>query len=222
MKAVHESTGDRLLWCVLGLALVLPVAMLIRGAVRNGIVAPFHGQSGDGLGDYGVVPDFSLTERSGAVLQRSDLAGSPWFADFVYTRCNGSCPLLGEKMSRLEHAVGGRARLVSFSVDPAHDTPEVLSAYADRFGASAASWLFLTGDVASLRRLVGEGFHLAVADPPPGEPELAGTITHSEKIALVDANLRIRRYYDGVSADWIDSALADLADLATARGKNGA
>src|SRR5204863_7176865 len=66
MKAVHESIGDRLLWCVLAPALVLPVVIVIRGGVRRGIVAPFHGQSGDGLGDYGVVPDFSLTERSGA------------------------------------------------------------------------------------------------------------------------------------------------------------
>jgi protein SCO1 len=193
--------------------------LLIRGGVRRGTAATSHGQSGDGLGDYGIVPDFSLTERSGAVVHRADLAGSPWFADFVYTRCDGSCPLLSEKMSRLEHALGGRTRLVSFSVDPLRDTPEALSAYADRFGASATSWLFLTGDVASLRRLVGEGFHLALADPPPGEPELAGTITHSEKIALVDANLRIRRYYDGISADWIDAALADLA---TVRGKQGA
>src|SRR5207244_896439 len=110
-----------LLWCVLALALVLPVVIVIRDGVRREIVAPFHGQSGDGLGDYGVVPDFSLTERSGATVRRADLAGSPWFADFVYTRCNGSCPLLSEKMARLGHAVGGRTRLVSFSVDPAYD-----------------------------------------------------------------------------------------------------
>lgn len=219
MRSVSESPGDRLLWGILALALLLPLAVFLRNEVRRHGVASLASSDG-ALGDYGIVPDFALTERSGAVVRRADLAGSPWFAGFVYTRCDGSCPLITEKMSRLERAIGGRARLVSFTVDPVRDTPEALSAYAERFGAPATSWLFLTGDVSALRRLVSQGFHLAVADPPPGEPELAGTITHSEKVVLVDADLRIRRYYDGVSAEWIDSARADLAELGG--GKAGA
>jgi cytochrome oxidase Cu insertion factor (SCO1/SenC/PrrC family) len=213
MRAADESTGDRILWAVLALALMLPVALVLHGAVRRGGPPISGAESAPRLDDYGIVPDFTLIERSGAPLRRADLAGSPWFADFVYTRCSGSCPVISGNMARLRRAVAGRARLVSFSVDPAHDTAEVLSAYAERFSAPRGEWLFVTGSVSDVRRLIGRGFHLAVADPPPGEPELAGAITHSEKVALVDADLRIRRYYDGASDDWIDAAAADVLRL---------
>ncbi len=69
-------------------------------------------------------------------------------------------------MRRLQHRLADRVRLVSFTVDPARDSPQVLAAYADRFGASPTSWLFVTGPVGAMRQLISQGFHLAVADPP--------------------------------------------------------
>lgn len=211
MSTSSVTTGaQRLSRGALWLALSLPAVLWLRGAVNPG----GWRSSGDSasLGDYGIVPEFALVERSGRTLRRADLAGAAWLADFVYTRCEDSCPRLSAEMARLHHRFGDRLRLVSFSVDPAHDTPRALADYADRFGASAA-WSFVTGDASALRRLIGEGFHLAVADPPPGEPAVAATITHSEKIALVDADLHIRRYYDGGSDAWLESAIADLERL---------
>ena len=212
-----SSTGpvarrSRLSWLVLGLALTLPTVLVIRDMARR-MANRGVPSAGEALAEYGVVPDFSLVERSGGPLRRADLAGTPWLADFVYTNCAGSCPLLSAKMARLHRRIGDRARLVSFSVDPARDTPRALSAYADRFGASPAGWLFVTGNVAELRSLISRGFHLAVVDPPADQGELAGTITHSEKIVLVDRDLHIRRYYDGGSDDWIAAAIADLERL---------
>jgi protein SCO1 len=200
--------GERLPWVVLAVALLLPLAVLVRNAGRSPGMAR---QGAEELGDYGVVPDFSLVERSGRAVSRADLAGAPWVADFVYTSCESSCPVLSGEMARLAGRIDGRARLVSFSVDPERDTPSALSAYADRFGAPATGWLFLTGDAQTLRRLISHGFHLAVADAA------GGMITHSEKIALVDRDLHIRRYYDGGSGEWIDQAVRDLAELARAR-----
>jgi protein SCO1/2 len=205
--APADTSNRRLLWLALALALTLPLLLLVRDAWRS------PGAGAGSLEDYGVVPDASLVERSGRRMRIADLAGTPWFADFVYTNCHGSCPLLSAEMARLSHRVGKGVRLVSFSVDPARDTPEALTAYAERFGASADGWLFFTGDVSELRRVISRGFHLAVVDPPPGDPALAGTITHSEKIVLVDRNLHIRRYYDGGSDDWIGAAVADLERL---------
>jgi protein SCO1/2 len=158
------------------------------------------------------VPDFTLTERSGRALARAELAGAPWIADFVYTHCPGACPVLSGEMARLHRRLGDGVRLVSFSVDPARDTPQALAAYADRFGASRTSWLFVTGPVDSMRRLIERGFHLGVAN----EPDFTGAITHSEKIVLVDGDLRIRRYYDGGTDRWIESAIKDLARLGVA------
>ena len=206
-----ETEGsERWWWGTLLLSLALPVALLVHGSARPLLHAIANAPA---LEDFGVVPDFTLTERSGHALSRADLAGAPWVADFVYTQCQGTCPLLSAKMAKLERRVAPDVRLVSFSVDPARDTPDVLAAYAQRFGASPTTWLFATGEPKALRDLVGKGFHLAVVDPPPGEPDFAGTITHSEKIVLVDADLRIRRYYDGASDAWVDEAIADLAHL---------
>jgi len=99
--------------------------------------------------------------------------------------------------------------LVSFSVDPAHDTPEVLQAYATTHRA-ASRWHFLTGprdDVASLLR---DGFHVAFADDGPP----TGPITHSDRFVLVDGALRIRGYYHGSDAEDLDRLAADAARLA--------
>jgi protein SCO1 len=207
------SQGDppahraRLSWALLVAALALPAMLALRDRLSR---AP------EALPDYGVVPAFRLVERSGAPVTQAALAGSPWFADFVYTRCESSCPTLSAEMARLLARVGGRARLVSFSVDPAHDTPQTLAAYAERFGAPADGWLFLGGDAGELRRVIREGFHLPVAEGDPrGEP---GAIVHSEKIVLVDASLHIRRYYDGGGGRWIDDAVRDLEAIGGSAG----
>jgi cytochrome oxidase Cu insertion factor (SCO1/SenC/PrrC family) len=220
MNDVDSESSHRLPWLLLLLALLLPAALWLREVGRHSGMTP-RGAKAEALGDFGVVPDFSLTERSGRPLTRAHLAGAPWIADFVYASCPGACPVLSGEMARLHRRLGDRVRLVSFSVDPEHDTPQALAAYADRFGASPSSWLFVTGPVAPMRRLIGRGFQLAVADPPANEPGLTGAITHSEKIVLVDADLRIRRYYDGGTGEWIATAIADLAKLGVSAPEAG-
>ena len=216
MNDVDFGSGHRLPWLLLALALLLPAALWLRDASRHGAPTP-GGAKVEELADFGVVPDFSLTERSGRALSPRGPRGLPWIADFVYANCPGACPLLSGEMASLHRRLGDRVRLVSFTVDPARDTPQALTAYADRFGASPTSWFFVTGPVAPMRQLIGGGFRLAVADPPADESGLAGVITHSEKIVLVDADLHIRRYYDGGTGQWIEAAIADLAKLGVAR-----
>lgn len=160
------------------------------------------------LSDYGRVPDFSLIERSGREIRHRDLAGSPWVANFVFTRCSGSCPTLAAQMARVQSALGSTVRIVSFSVDPEHDTPSVLSEYAARLGASDR-WLFVTGNPSDLRKLVTEGFHLAAAGDG-GRNSDPGAITHSDRVALIDRDLRVRRYYLGTEEGWIEELRRDL------------
>jgi protein SCO1/2 len=160
---------------------------------------------------YGALPDFELTERGGDGVSLESLKGKVWVADFIFTHCAGPCPLLSSRMSSLQKVVGDLdgVRLVSFSVDPERDTPEVLAEYAQRYHADAQRWLFLTGPKETLYRLVGEGFRLAVAD---GGPQ-TGLITHSTRFVLVDQQGRIRGYYDGAEPGTAEALLPDIRTL---------
>jgi protein SCO1 len=153
----------------------------------------------------GTVPPFTLTERSGRAVRAEDLSGHVWVADFVFTRCPDFCPALTARMAGLAKTLAPArrpVRLVSFTVDPAHDTPEVLRAYATRAGAGDG-WLFLTGPRDAVSALLRDGFKVAWADDgPPTSP-----ITHSDRFVLVDRALRIRGYYHGTEP-------ADVARLA--------
>ena len=163
----------------------------------------------------GVIPPFSLTERAGTPLTGLDLAGHVWIADFIFTRCPDFCPALTVRMAGLQKALpagGDPVRLVSFSVDPAHDRPEVLRDYAARAGAGE-SWLFATGARDELATLLRDGFKLAFADDgPPASP-----ITHSDRFVLVDRALRIRGYYHGTDPDDVARLARDAAALRDGR-----
>lgn len=186
-------------WTLLGVALLLPFAMEYFPGTKV-------------LPDYGLVPDFHLVERSGREVRRAELAGAPWVADFIFTRCSGSCPALSARMTKLQDALGDRVRMVTFSVDPEHDTPRVLSEYASRLGASNR-WLFITGDTSELRKLVTDGFHLSAVEKNVSAAE--PLLTHSDRFALVDENLHIRQYYLGTEDGCIDQLRGDLESLAT-------
>jgi cytochrome oxidase Cu insertion factor (SCO1/SenC/PrrC family) len=127
----------------------------------------------------GGVPGFALANRDGRTVRLADLAGAPWIADFVFTGCGSSCPMLSARMAGLDRTLpagpgpGPRLRLVSFSVDPVHDTPAVLERYARSFGAKSR-WLFLTGDPAQIRALTRQGFKLALEPGGGAEGGAAG------------------------------------------------
>jgi cytochrome oxidase Cu insertion factor (SCO1/SenC/PrrC family) len=119
-------------------------------------------------------------------------------------------------MAKLQQAVAGdpHVQLVTFTVDPRTDTPAVLSKYADQFGADPNRWWFLTGPEKPLYDLIENGFLLAVQDNR-GQPAQAGqfTVTHSTKLALVDADGDVRGYYDGLGADGRADLLRDIKVL---------
>lgn len=166
---------------------------------------------------YGEVPDFRLTNRDGRPVMRADLAGAPWIADFVFTRCPSSCPVMTAQLARFERELPPDlgVRLVSISVDPEHDTPAVLQAYAEKHGAPPR-WLFLTGPREAIYRLSKDGFKLAVGDPPPAPPTIGAPvepILHSSRFVLVDGEARIRGYYDAFDQEALARLRRDLESL---------
>ncbi len=206
----------------LPLVVMLLAASVAGLAARAWLTSPADGGASalETVGRYGRVPDFSLVERSGRRITRSDLLGTVWIVDFIYTECTDTCPLQSAEMARLQADLANArdVRLASISVDPAHDTPAVLAEYAARFGADPERWLFLTGPKDAIYRLAIEGFRLGVVDAgdraegpgfglawlgpapawahhrsgPDGKP-----VMHSSRVVLVDREAEIRGYYQG-------------------------
>lgn len=164
----------------------------------------------------GEVPAFSLTNRDGRTVSRDDLAGTPWIADLLFTRCTLVCPAMTARMARLDRTLPAEGlRLVSLSIDPEHDTPQVLEAFASAVDASDR-WLFLTGDLAVIDPLVRDGLKLAVDRLSAEEAPDPGTrIVHSDRFLLIDPQGRIRGYYDPFDPASIERLEHDLAALSS-------
>jgi protein SCO1/2 len=160
------------------------------------------------------VPEFSLIERSGKTTTLADLRGSIWVADFIYTTCQDTCPMQTTELAKLQEEWKDRAglKLVSFSVDPEKDTPQVLSQYADRYRADSQRWLFLTGAREEIGRIVQEGFRLsAVSVANEGATE--SIVMHSPRFVLIDKQARIRGYYDSRDPQALQRLKNDVATL---------
>ncbi len=126
----------------------------------------------------GWLKEFELTERSGKSIQSQDLRGEPYIACFFFSTCPGTCTRQSNQMQLLQNKFKGKPiKLVSISVDPEIDTPNVLSEYADKFQANKDRWLFLTGDMGYIIRIGTEKFFLSGV-------EKRG---HPDKFCLVDA-----------------------------------
>jgi cytochrome oxidase Cu insertion factor (SCO1/SenC/PrrC family) len=161
------------------------------------------------------VGDFSLTERSGKIVNRDDLLGKVWVASFVFTRCTGPCPQVTATMTRLQAQLashGDAVRLVTFTVDPEHDDPGELRTYAEHFGADPQRWLFLTGKEADVYRLVREGFHLTAQKNAEAGADVGSAVLHDTRLAVVDRKGRIRGYYQGVVDPRDDDPVKEFED----------
>jgi protein SCO1/2 len=161
------------------------------------------------------VPDFTLTDQDGKTVTKEDLRGKIWIADFIFTRCQGPCPLMTARMLEMQRALvkAPEIKLVSVTVDPAYDTPEVLKAYAAANKADPQRWKFLTGDKAVIEKLVTEGFmqHLAEEN---GEP------VHGTMFLVVDGNGMVRSARMLEDPELIPKILTDTGNLLREQAAN--
>ena len=134
------------------------------------------------------VADFEFMERSGRTIGKKDLLGRPWVAAFIFTNCAGPCFKVSAAMRQLqdEFLNDTDLRLVSFTVDPERDTPEVMSKYAKGFQADADKWLFLTGDKAKIYHLIWGSFLMPVQEETGVRRQPGFEFIHTTNVLLVD------------------------------------
>jgi len=155
---------------------------------------------------YGDIPEFQLTAQTGQPFDSKKLNGHVWVADFIYTTCNGPCPMMTTRMRQLQSSTEEipDVLLVSLTVDPAHDTPPVLAEYAAHFKQDPARWFFLTGEQEKLNDLGVHAFKLNSVD---------GSLTHSSRFVLVDQKRRIRGFYTYGEDGFMPQLLHDVRQL---------
>jgi len=189
------------------LILIPIVTLAVLLCLRNVEVTALRQRS---ISAYGTVPGFQLTNQNGQSFGSAQLSGKIWIADFIYTTCPGPCPMISSRMSELQKPLQKTdVHLVSFSVDPEKDTPEVLRGYADKLQAEPGRWDFLTGAKPAIYKLSHDGFKLAVSDGSDAQ----GIPVHSTRIVLVDRHGQIRGYYDATEPEAITKLLADTNHL---------
>jgi protein SCO1/2 len=167
------------------------------------------------LPPLGAVPSFQLQDQESRAFGSAELRGKVWVAAFMFTRCPMICPRITAAMKELQaRALAESVTLhwVSFSVDPEHDSPAVLKAYAQEHGAALENWSFLTGPLSTVKTTAEEGFKLGVEGKATDGAEHLG-ITHGSHLVLVDRTLNIRGYYRTLDDDAQRRLLDDAKQL---------
>ena len=186
------------LWAVLVLVMVGVIGAGAWDHLRDGgrdkaatlPTKPAAGSSTKPLPMLWPAPPFALTDQDNKPFTDQSLLGHPYIAAFVFTQCAGPCPMITSKMAQLQKTLKNPAvKLVSFSVDPMHDTPAALKEYAAKFDADFTRWSFLTGEPDAIYA-VARGMKIS-AQPA----EAASPIIHSTQLLLIDAAGQVRGIY---------------------------
>ena len=157
---------------------------------------------------YHRINDFSLTNQNKENITHFDYDDHIYVADFFFTTCPSICPIMTENMVYLQSLLNDLPdiKLLSFSVTPEIDTPEVLKAYAQQKGVNDSRWNLLTGNKKEIYNLARRSY-LVVQQDGNGDKH---DMIHTENFVLIDKQRRIRGYYDGTQRNAMDQIRADI------------
>ena len=170
------------------------------------------------------VPNFSFTNQDGKIITNKDYQNKVYVVEFFFTSCPSICPKMNKNMVKVQNVYASNPNfgIVSISVDPKRDTPEVLKKYALEKGATMKNWNFLTGDEATIFKLSNDGFKLYAGENEKAE----GGFEHSGLFALIDKNGFIRsrvvkvgenenpiKFYDGLDDQQVKWIIEDIGLL---------
>jgi protein SCO1/2 len=199
-----------------GLILVAMVGIVVGKILlpRYGLAKEPGGQiASEGPTDRGVtelfaVPEIKLTDQGDRPFSTAQLHGKVWVADFIFTTCGNICPMMSAKMAQIQNQTPAEVNLVSFTVDPEHDTPAALKAYGQNLHADFGRWHFLTG---TRSRMADAAYQMKISVKPADDNS---PIMHSDKFLLVNAAGKVVGIYTGTDDADVKRLIADATKLA--------
>lgn len=208
--------GKKIALLLVLLAVVPSAILLFRGSKSYYARLPYLGEReaiAPGDTNYFTVPPFHFIDEDGKPFTDKDVQGKVLIVDFFFTRCTSICPKMGVQMQQLQLQMDdpefNDVLFLSHTVDPEHDTPAVLKAYATRLEADPKRWKFLTGNAADIYRQGNLGYLLSAG----ADSSAAEDFVHSPQFVLVDKQHHIRGMYDGTNTEAMRSLLTDVKAL---------
>lgn len=164
---------------------------------------------------YNHIPPFRLIDQDGKMIDQSIVKNKIYVADFFFTRCGTICPRIASQLTRVQDIFRENPSIVflSHTVDPEHDRPAQLKAYAQKYDAIPGKWYFLTGDKSEIYDLAMHGYYLPTVDAGVKEGKPDETFIHSEKLVLVDKEGIVRGFYDGTNKEDVDRLILEIRVL---------
>ena len=203
---------------------ILFIPKIIERVKTNSIVRNERYQSAKPLqyivlnGQAKKVPEFTFLNQDSLFISNEDFNNKVYVVEFFFTSCPSICPIMNKNMKKIEEQFGSRSDfgIASFTIDPDHDTPSVLKAYAESYEVFSQNWHFLTGDKEKIYALANNGFNIFASV----NPRVAGGFEHQGYFALIDKNGTIRSrtdqfdnpivYYMGIDQEEVEVQEVDL------------
>jgi len=158
------------------------------------------------------IAPFSCIDQDGKSFSSAQLNGKVYVAEFFFTTCGTICPRMNKQLMRVQQAykANREVALVSFTVDPEHDKPEQLKAYATSHQANPGQWFFLTGEKEIIYRIARRSYFLLKPAEVENQGDVGSDFIHTNNFVLIDQKGRIRAYYDGTSPDEVSQLIQDI------------
>jgi len=203
---------------------ILFIPKIFTRIAEQKVVDSSRSQSADPLqyiflnGEAKKVPEFAFLNQDSLLISNEDFTNKVYVVEFFFTSCPSFCPIMNKNMKRIEELFGNREDfgIASFTIDPKHDTPSVLKAYAESYDVFSQNWHFLTGEKETLYALANKGFNIFASV----NPRVAGGFEHQGYFALIDKKGFIRSrsdsfgnpivYYMGIDEEEVEVQEVDL------------
>ena len=153
-----------------------------------------------------ILSNLNISDPGFDELTGKNISGKIWVADLIFTTCAGPCPIMSTEMRSVHktYLENENIHMVTITVNPDYDTPEVLTEYGNRYDADFDKWHFLTGEYEKIQSLIANGFKMG---------DIEEIVFHSTRFALIDPNMNIRGYYMGTESEDVKKLIDDIEIL---------